>query len=281
MSLSKEDLPVQEEEATVGTQAMEHTERRELLTAASDSLQTEYASSHTSSHMPALGTMSLAALEEHCMSEIKNFRNGEPFDDRYCLEIFYRAITKQNAEAWDLLQRRFSPLVLGWLRRDSRHDLACRYDSEENYMAQAFARFWQATVRNQNLQFGSLAAALRYLHTSLNGAIIDTLRAYDRPVEIPWPERGQFGFEEPAVEDEEGSELWEVIKSLLPEAREQRLAYLLFHCGLKPREIVKYCPSDFSDVQIVYSLRRNIFERLLRNADLIRWRLNDSIQPFL
>jgi DNA-directed RNA polymerase specialized sigma24 family protein len=217
--------------------------------------------------------MSLAALEEHCMSEIKHFRNGEDFNDRYCLEIFSRAITKQNAEAWNLLQRRFSPLVLGWLRRDSRHDLACRYDSEENYVAQTFARFWRATVRHQNLQFDSLAAALRYLHTSLNGTIIDTLRAYDRPVELPWPESGQFGFEEPAIEVEEGSELWEAIKSLLPEAREQRLAYLLFHCGLKPREIVKYCPSEFSDVQIVYGLRRNIFERLLRNADQIRWRL--------
>ena len=68
--------------------------------------------------------------------------------------------------------------------------------------------------------------------------------------------------------------MWEVIASLLPNEREQRLTYLLFHCGLKAREVVKYCSNEFDDVGEVYRLRRTIIERLLRNADQIRWRLN-------
>jgi hypothetical protein len=60
---------------------------------------------------------------------------------------------------------------------------------------------------------------------------------------------------------------------LLPNDRERRLAYLLFHCHLKPREIVHFCFEEFNEVQEVYRLRRNIFERLLRSADIIRWRL--------
>ena len=72
----------------------------------------------------------------------------------------------------------------------------------------------------------------------------------------------------------ESGEVWEAIRGLLPDEREQRVAYLLYHCGLKPREIVCFCPQEFSEVREVYRLRRNIVHRLLRNAASIRWRLD-------
>jgi hypothetical protein len=74
-------------------------------------------------------------------------------------------------------------------------------------------------------------------------------------------------------EHDEANELCEVIQGVLPHAREKRLGYLLFYCGLKPRDIVRYCQQDFIDVIEIYALRRNIMERLTRNADQIRWRL--------
>jgi hypothetical protein len=52
------------------------------------------------------------------------------------------------------------------------------------------------------------------------------------------------------------------------------VAYLVFQCNLKPREIIRRCPQEFSEVQEIYRLRRIIVERLLRNADYIRYRLN-------
>ena len=60
---------------------------------------------------------------------------------------------------------------------------------------------------------------------------------------------------------------------MLSDEREKRLAYLLFHCGLKPREIIRFCPQEWSDVHEIYRLRRNIMARLLYNADQLRWRL--------
>ncbi len=69
------------------------------------------------------------------------------------------------------------------------------------------------------------------------------------------------------------SEVWEVLQTMLSNEREQRLAYLLFYCGLKSREIVRFCPQEFRDVQEIYRTRRSIMERLLRNADQLRWRL--------
>src|SRR5215469_7846295 len=88
-------------------------------------------------------------------------------------------------------------------------------------------------------------ALLRYLRATLNGTIHDTLRAYARAREMPLPEPGETG-ELVATEHDDGRELWEVIKSLLPDKRQQRLAYLLFHCRLKPREIVHYRSEDRS-----------------------------------
>ncbi len=220
-----------------------------------------------------LNTMSLSALAEHCMSEINKYRHGEAYNDQYCLEIFRRALVKRDQDAWAFLQQRFSDTVRGWLRRHPQREVAYHYDSEENYVAQTFARFWQATARNEKLEFTSLAALLRYLRASLNGAIVDTLRAYSRPKETVLPEPDSPG--EPLAEDEEdGGELWEVIRSLLPTGREQRLAYLLFHCSLKPREIVRYCQQEFGDIREIYRMRRNITDRLLRHADHIRWRLS-------
>jgi DNA-directed RNA polymerase specialized sigma24 family protein len=216
--------------------------------------------------------MSVTELADRCMDEIKRFQRGEPSSDLYGIELFRRALMQLDPLAWEAVQQRFSDVMYGWLYQHPMRHAASRFDSEENYVAQAFARFWQATAGNQKIEFTTLAAILRYLRASLNGTILDALRAYSRPRETPLPEPGSaeglFG-----EEQDDSHELWEAIQSVLPDQRQQRVAYLLFHCQLKPRQVVQFCPDEFSDVGEVYRLRRNIFERLLRNADYIRWRL--------
>ena len=230
-------------------------------------------SSSTESPTSTFSTMSAAILAEHCIRENGKYRKGEPSDDRYGLELFRRAILQHDEDAWDWLQHCYSEFVLSWIRRHPRRELAYGFDSEKNYIAQAFARFWFATAHNQKLEFNTLSAALQYLRMCLNGAIIDTLRAYSRPAEMPLPEPGSSE-EEPFVEDTiDSDELWEQLQSMFPDEREQRLIYLLYHCGLKPREIISHCPREFSDVREIYRLHRNIIERLMRNADQLRWQL--------
>ena len=216
------------------------------------------------------GEMSLPVLAAHCVRELNNYRRGEPCTETYGVELIRRATVQGDQEAWTWVQYCFGGVVLNWLRRHPKRAHACRLESEERYVAQAFERFWQATASKQRVEFSTLAAALQYLRASLNGAILDTLWAYARPREVSLPEPG-----EPQVEDvTSSSEVWEILKTMLPDGREQRLAYLLFHCGLGPREIVRFCPQEWSDVQEIHCLRRNIMERLLRNADHLRWRLS-------
>jgi hypothetical protein len=208
--------------------------------------------------------MSIPVLAAQCSKEIDNFRRGEQWTDKYGLELLQRAIVQGEQEAWIGLQHCFSGLVYSWLRRHPKREVALRLESEENYVAQAFERFWRATILTQRVEFNTLAAALQYLRASLNGVILDTLRAYARP--------GEAG--EPQAEDNpDSSEVWETLQTMLSNERELRLAYLLFHCGLKAREIMRFCPREWSDVSEIYRIRRNIMERLLHNADQLRWRL--------
>ena len=207
--------------------------------------------------------LSAQLLAAHCLRELSNYHRGEPSADTYGLELLRRATIQGDQEAWTWLQHCFSGLVRGWLHHHPSREAASRLESEENYVAQAFERFWQATTLTQRVEFHTLAAALQYLRASLNGAILDTLRAYSRPREVSLPGPG-----EPEVEDNiDFSEVWEILKALLPNGHEHRVAYLLFHCGLKPREIVRFCPQEFRDIREIYRVRRNIMERLLRKTD--------------
>ncbi len=103
----------------------------------------------------------------------------------YGLELFRRATVEGDAEAWEWVQHCFGEIVHAWLRRHPSRATACWLESEANYVALAFERFWQATTVTQQVEFETLAAALRYLRASLHGAILDTLRAYERPKEVP------------------------------------------------------------------------------------------------
>jgi hypothetical protein len=222
---------------------------------------------------PMCGEMSLSVLATHCVRELNTNRRGKPCKERYGVELLRRATVQGDQEACAWVYHCFGGVVLNWLRCHPQKARACRLESEENYVAQAFERFWQATASHKRVEFHTLAAALQYLRASLNGAILDTLRAYVRPRETSLPEPGEPG--EPHMEDVTfRSEVWDILKTLFSKPREVRLAYLLFHCGLKPREIVHVCPQEFEDVREVYGLRCTIMERVLRNADLLRAQLS-------
>jgi hypothetical protein len=203
--------------------------------------------------------MTAAELAAHCVGEI---RRGEPGTETYSVELLRRATVQGDEEARAWIQRCFNELVLSWLRSHPDRGAASELHSEEYYVALTFERFWQATVLTQYIDFNSLAGALQYLHACLNGAMIDTLRTYSRSKKIPLLDPGEPG--ELRIEDKfESNDVWDSLKKLIPNGDEQRLAYLLFHCGLKPRQIMLFCPQEFSDVHEIYRLRSNMLNRLV------------------
>jgi hypothetical protein len=223
------------------------------------------------SHCP-LEEMSLMTLAKCCTEEINKYRRNEPSDERYGMEIVRRATVLRDDDAWATLQRQFTENAHSWFAHHTYREVALRHENEQDYIDHAFRRFWQATS-DQALTFTSLAGALHYLRLCLHCAIMDTLRLYTHTRLEMLPEEGHPN--EPRVEDRYNeSELWEAISNLLANERDRRVAYLHFHCNLKPRDIMRHCPGEFSNEEEIYRIKRNILERIMRNIDKIRWRLS-------
>jgi hypothetical protein len=172
------------------------------------------------------------------------------------LELLRRAIMHCDKDAWAAFQKSLEETVLSWFQEHPGREAACRLKSEKHFVALAFERLRQATVPGQ-VACETLSGVLMFLRASLNGVILETLRVSKRTgaVSSLWPD----------VEGvSDNNRVWERLQALLSSEREQRLAYLLYYCGLEPAEIVRYCPQEWSDIHEVVRLRRSILERLMK-----------------
>ena len=86
---------------------------------------------------------------------------------------------------------------VGWLRRHPKRDIACRLDSEENYVAQTFERFWQATTLTQTRRIHDACCCIAILtcksewsHPGYTASICTTKRSH---VTRDWRSRGTTG----------------------------------------------------------------------------------------
>ena len=213
------------------------------------------------------GMLNLSTLEERCMSEIENDCLGDPTNARFSFELLRRATSRDN-EAREAWQRCFGEVLRGWLHCHPRSEEACRFGGEERYLAQTFECFWQ-TVDDWQLQASSsLPNVLRYLQACLHSVLLDSLRAGGGPKRIALQEPAHSE-EQPGRDHPHAHQLWERIQGLFPDVREQRVAYLLFHCHLSPREIFCVTPQQFRDVQEIGHLRAHILGRILLHSDLM------------
>jgi len=220
------------------------------------------------------GATSYPGCGDSSMLEVHDDHCGDVYHDQ--LDMFRRALTQCDRHAQEYIQHHFSAVVLDWLRCHSSAALACRLNSEEHYVNQAFELFWQMSLQRQELEVRSVACALLYLRTSLNGAILDALRSSFQPQVSLMLETASTG-DSFADSHSSGQEVWEIVQGKLPDVREQRLAYLLFHCGLKPGEIVRSCPQEFSDVREVSLLRLKIMNRLRNSSHIENLRPREGI----
>jgi hypothetical protein len=208
-----------------------------------------------------LRTMSLAALAEQCLHEINAARRGETHDDQCWVEVLRRATVQRDDAAREVIEYHLGQIVRGWIACHPKKKVACRLASEASYVTRTCERFWQA-IAQQEQAINRLTTALRYVRACLNGVILDTLRAYTYATAMPLPGPAEAG-----VEDHEDAHAsWERICGMLPSAREQRVAYLLFHCGLQPEDIVRLYPHELGDRQEICRVRRTVIGRLLASG---------------
>jgi hypothetical protein len=172
------------------------------------------------------------------------------------LELLRRASTLGDLETWAAFQQGLEETVLTWFHDHPGREAACRIQSEWQFVALAFERLREAVVQRQ-VACETLFEVLLYLRASLNGAIMDALRVSSGP-------RGVSSSRPDVEERLDRNEVWDRLQALLSSERERRLAFLLYHCGLDPAVIVRYCPQEWSDVHEVVRSRRIILDRLMK-----------------
>jgi hypothetical protein len=203
--------------------------------------------------------------EEYSINRVEDY--CDKYHDHYYLEMFRHALKEGDQRAQRWLQQNFSAMLLDWIHGHPRSDLACRLHTEEYYIVETFRSFWHTLLKRQKFDLTSMADVLSYLRVSMNGVILDTLRSYARPQEAPLTSTS-MAREVQSNENDNSHEIWGVGEGQLANARERRLAYLLFHSALKPGEIVGSFPNEFSDVYEISHLRRNIMELLSRGDQI-------------
>jgi hypothetical protein len=195
-------------------------------------------------------------MVKHRMSResSKNKYCDETCHDQYIVSMFHRALIERDVCAWECVQQECREIMLGWLQSYPVTIAAC-VTNDETFVVQAFDRLWRE-VEHQPLEDSS--AVFKYLQASLKGVLIDAERVSQTSSLV----NGKVS--------NDRSRPWEEIRSMFVDEREQRLAYLLYHCALTPLDIVRLCPQEFSDVEEVKHMRRVILQRCLRNADAMR-----------
>jgi DNA-directed RNA polymerase specialized sigma24 family protein len=211
-----------------------------------------------------------AELVRRCHIEQQRYRQGLPSDDRYCLELYRRAIIKGDQEAWRLFQDHVARLpVENWLRQHPHYQRALKHaETHDNLIHLTFARFWKAVGPSQKT-FPAQAELMYYLKICVNSVIIDELRsAFTTPEPIP-PDT-------PAPEPDplrhvSQQELWACITHTITDQRELLLCHLILNERYRPREIVPKFPQYFATTHEIHRLWRNIIDRLRRAPCIRRW----------
>lgn len=164
--------------------------------------------------------------------------------------MLQRAEIQRDSHARKWLQRAARKPLLAYLHRHPFYQELQRIASDEHYITRTFERFW-LRVDQQRLHVDTRSDLLRYVQATLNGLILETLR----------PSALQQASVS-AQTSPPGPVLWSIMQDILPDERERRVAYLLYHCGLKPAEIVRTCPQEFNDVQEIHRVRYAVIEKM-------------------
>lgn len=217
--------------------------------------------------------LSVSELARCCAEETGKFLRQSVSNDRYCLELFRRAIVRHDEDAWACLYQQYAPLVLTWVNQHQSATLLLGQDSSSALVNAAFAKFAQALTPAKMGNFETLAAILKYLKMCVHSVIADEVRArqarqYEETLEAIEQEPAADDPAEHVIAGLSVQSLWQVIQEELNSEDERLLLYLAYVQGMKPAEICAHQRQLFPTVEDVYRIKRNVLERLRRNRRL-------------
>lgn len=220
----------------------------------------------------APGGLSVLDLSRGCAEQTERYRQGQPFDDRYCFELLRRAIVGRDADAWAEIMTVYREQVLHWCRT-TRAAAALEAD---DLAALSWEKLWGSYSPDHFARANSSAAVLRYLKLCVHSVALDHARAASSPSRAL--DEAAYALADPAPTPEgevsaraRHDELWRLVEEHLRDERERVLLTLLYELGLRPAEVTAQRPDLFPTAADVYRVTRNVLERLGRSARLRAW----------
>jgi DNA-directed RNA polymerase specialized sigma24 family protein len=187
-------------------------------------------------------------------------------------QLFRRAIVERDEEAWAEISTLYRRMLISWANH---YSVRIKIDETSADIAdQALTRAWMALSPERFARFPNLAALLAYLHTSVLAAVIDTSRAqvaHQRMVHKL--EAGDvLTPEQIVVQKYMRAELWRRVNAVVRTPQERIILVESFVFDLSPGAIKARHPDLFADVETIYTMKRNLLNRLQHNPDLQRLR---------
>lgn len=197
----------------------------------------------------------------------------------YCFELFRRAIQEKSEQCWAVLYTQYSKLVAHWIGQFSKNSAPLLEAPAEDLVTDAFTAFWRAFTADKLPSSRQLAPVLSYLKSCAATAVLQAKRRAERSVQqMEWqPEvlDNMLGTQQVSDRPEQvilqtlwQEKLWQVVNNCCHDERERLLARLSFVSDLKPGEILERHPDLFADVAEIYTMRRNLKNRLWRDKAL-------------
>ena len=211
--------------------------------------------------------MAAADLAQKCAQEMDLYFRHHDYDSSYCFELFRRAIQDNDERALEVVILQYQPLVARWVDRwMAKHpDFSLANEESQDFIAQAFERFWISFTPGKFEKSQSLAAVLRYLQMCVNGAMTDAWQKWRRLQLEQEPGDEEQDYSEPEATPEDlfqKEEFWQLIKKKSKDPKEYTVMYASFSLALSPREILAEYPGVFSDVKEIYQHKNNLLNRL-------------------
>ncbi|MDQ4078611.1 MAG: hypothetical protein M3220_20515 [Chloroflexota bacterium] len=215
--------------------------------------------------------MALERVAFRCTEETERFFQGHPHDDRFCFELFRRALADGNQRAWERVYIQYRPMVAGWVK--AHPSFHATGDEVQHFINRAFESMWRALESDTLDRFSNLRTLLSYLKSCVHTEILMVLRKSDPPITDMPKElagKGRASVERKYVQKEQRQQVWEAVAARLRDEKEYLVVEAYFILDLKPREIYALYSDTFQDVQEIYRIKQNFLERMRRDPEIQR-----------
>ncbi|MBX3010815.1 MAG: sigma-70 family RNA polymerase sigma factor [Caldilineaceae bacterium] len=204
--------------------------------------------------------------------------------ERFCFELFRRAIVEKSEQCWATIYQQYQNLVYHWTLDFAQTNHVIDDLVVEELVVEAFTSFWRAYTAEKLSQANGIGSILSYLKSCAATAVLQARRKVRKEsIETSWNDlavdaqplanTGPManpgpGVEQLIVNQVSAEQLWAIVDSCCHDEKERIIARLSFVSDLKPNLILEHNRDLFVDVAEIYTIRRNLKNRLWRNEQL-------------